>query len=112
MVNATQSQVERKPDADLEAEFQELAAQWKQEVGHLSVSSQIAAHPAYQSIIEMGERALPLILEDLQAEPDHWFEALVAISDETPYIPERHKGNLIAVSKAWVEWGKTKRYIE
>ena len=106
MTNAPQSQVKRKPTTDLEREFRELANQWKREVGHLSVSSQIAAHPAYQSIIEMGEQALPLILKDLEAEPDHWLEALVAISDETPHIPEHHKGNLIAISKAWVEWGK------
>ena len=99
-------------DKNIEEEFQELSRKWKREVGHLSVSSQIAAHPAYQNIIDMGEQALPLILKDLETEPDHWFEALVAISDETPHIPESDKGNLIAVSKAWVEWGKAKRYIE
>ena len=112
MINTPQYQVKRKPSTDIEKEFQELARKWKREVGHLSVSSQIAAHPAYRSIIAMGEPAIPLILKDLQAQPDHWFEALVAISDESPDIPEHHKGDLIAISKAWVEWGKMKRHIE
>ncbi len=111
MVNATQSQVKRKSDADLEKEFQKLANQWKYETGHLSIPAQIARHPAYQSIVDMGEQAIPLILKDLQAEPDHWFSALSGISGESPHIPDEDMGNMRAMSEVWLEWGKRNLYI-
>ncbi len=112
MVNATQSQVERKPDAELEAEFRELAAQWKYETGHFSFVSQMITHPAYQRILDMGEPAIPLILKELQAEPWHWFLALSTLSGESPHIPDEDRGRIRAISKIWIEWGRTKGYIE
>ncbi len=93
MTNAPQSQVKRKPTTELEREFQELARKWRHDTGHFSIVSQMITHPAYQSIIKMGEPAIPLILKDHQAEPDHWFPALAAISGESPQIPPPpHRG--------------------
>lgn len=46
-------------------------------------------HPAYQQIIGMGEKALPLILRDLRDRPTgHWFWALNAITGEEPTLGE------------------------
>ncbi len=112
MVNATQTQAKRKSDADLEAEFQELADQWRRDTGHFSFVSQMTTHPAYQSIIEMGEPVIPIILKDLQAQPDHWFPALAAISGESPQIPKEDRGRMKAITEIWIEWGKAKGYIE
>ena len=112
MTNAPQPQVKRKPTTELEREFQELARKWKYETGHFSFVSQMITHPAYQSIIDMGEPAIPLILKDLEAEADHWFPALVAISGESPHIPDEDRGRIRSISKIWIEWGKTKGYIE
>jgi len=99
-------------DKGLEDKFQDLSQQWKFETGHMSIASQIAMHPAYQRIIAMGEQAIPLILEDLRKEPHHWFWALSALADCAPIIPEKDKGNIRAMSDAWIEWGKRKRYID
>ena len=93
-------------------EFQKCAAAWKRETGHLSVAGQIAKHHAYRRIIEMGESVIPLILEDLSEEPNHWFLALSAIANEAPAVPERDKGDMKAISAAWIEWGREKDYIE
>ena len=112
MTNAPQAQAKREPSTELEKEFQELANQWRHDTGHFSIVSQMTRHPAYQSIIEMGEPAIPLILKDLQAQPDHWFPALAAISGESPQIPEEDRGRMRAITKIWIEWGKTKGYIE
>ena len=112
MVNVTQSQVKRKPDADLEKEFQKLARQWRRDTGHFSIVAQMIRHPAYQRIIEMGEPVIPIILKDLQAQPDHWFPALAAISGESPPIPQKYRGRMRAITKIWLEWGKAKGYIE
>ena len=96
----------------LEAEFQRCAAAWKRDTGHLSVAAQIAKHPSYRRIIEMGKPAIPLILNDLKKEPNHWFLALSTIANDAPKVVERDKGKMKAVSEAWIEWGKGKGYIE
>ena len=97
---------------NLEAEFRELTNQWRHDTGHFSLVSQMTRHPAYQCIIKMGEPAIPLILKDLESQPDHWFPALASISGESPPIPDEDRGKIRAISKIWIKWGKTKGYIE
>ena len=92
--------------------FLRLSNEWKRDTGHLSLISQIAAHPSYQSIVAMGESAIPLILRDLETEPNHWFSALLAIVGEGPEIPAHERGDVRAISEAWLKWGKSKKYIE
>ena len=100
------------PVEGLEDRFLRLSNEWKRDTGHLSLVSQIAAHPSYKGIVAMGEPVIPLILRDLQTEPDHWFSALSAIASEDPEIPVHERGDIRAVSEAWVKWGKTKKYID
>ena len=100
------------PVENLADRFLRLSNEWKHDTGHLSLVSQIAAHPSYQSIIAMGESAIPFILRDLEEEPNHWFSALSAIADEGPEIPVHERGDIRAISEAWLKWGKTKKYIE
>ncbi len=100
------------PAENLADRFLRLSNEWKRDTGHLSLISQIAAHPSYQGIVAMGESAIPLILRDLETEPNHWISALSEIVDEGPEIPAHEKGNITAVSEAWIEWGKRKKYIE
>ena len=54
---------------EIEAEFEQLTAEWKQETAHLSSPKMVAAHRAYQEIIGMGKDAIPLILRDLEESP-------------------------------------------
>ncbi len=42
----------------------------------------------YQRIVGMGLSTVPLILEELRREPDQWFWALEAITEENPVPPE------------------------
>lgn len=90
--------------------FERLTAEWKQETAHLSSPAAIAGHPAYQEIIGMGEKAIPLILQDLQQAGGQWFRALRSISGESPIRPE-DRGNIAAMARAWVDWGIQRRYI-
>jgi hypothetical protein len=88
--------------------FQELASQWRNETDHLSLAIKQVMHPAYQRIIGLGPVAIPLILRELQREPDHWFWALEAITGEKPAAP----GSSVAqAAQAWLQWGKERRYI-
>ncbi len=61
--------------------------------------------PAYQKIIKMGRAALPLILADLQREPDHWFIALGSITGECPIPPDAY-GYIDRMAEAWLKWGR------
>lgn len=90
--------------------FDELVEQWRRDTSPHSVVSRIAMHPAYQSIIGMGERALPFILEELKRTPGHWFWALSAITNESP-VPVEARGNMRAMADAWLRWGKARRLI-
>jgi hypothetical protein len=90
--------------------FRELTAQWKEKSRHLSNTAQMAMLKPYQQIIGMGERAVPLILEELAREPDHWFWALEAITQENPVPPEA-AGKVRQKAQAWILWGKQRGLV-
>ncbi|MEM9538747.1 MAG: hypothetical protein AAGA60_04460 [Cyanobacteria bacterium P01_E01_bin.42] len=96
-------------EQEFEQKFQELAAEWRKETEMLSLVSQMAAHPAYQKIIEIGKPVIPLLLKELETEPDYWFWALREITGENPIQPEQ-KGRLKQMAQAWVQWGKERGY--
>jgi hypothetical protein len=56
---------------DLENRFKQLAAEWRRDVALLSSVTAIVEHPAYRQIIALGRDVVPLILRELEKEPDH-----------------------------------------
>jgi hypothetical protein len=84
--------------------FHTLVERWKRETAHHSNVAKRAIHPAYQEIIGMGERAVPLLLAELRREPDDWFWALQAITGANP-VPEASRGKLQEMAAAWIQWG-------
>jgi hypothetical protein len=64
----------------------------------------------------MGERAMPLILEDMKARGGDWYLALDAILEgnhldsESP-VPDDADGNVRRIKQAWFDWGKRKGYL-
>jgi hypothetical protein len=94
---------------ELEKEFMKLVEKWHQETGMMSLVSKIVMHPAYQRIIGMGQPVIPLILRELEREPDHWFWALRAITGANPVKPEQ-QGRLKQMAQAWITWGKEHGY--
>ena len=92
-------------------DFEELYNIWKRETFFLSNTTEIVEHPAYRKIIAMGEKVVPLILEKLKTQFDHFSVALYEITGENP-IPEDLKGDMAEISKAWVEWGILNGYID
>ncbi len=106
--NWLQSPLQRSP-VDVERKFHELAAQWRQETEHLSSTTKMILHRAYQQIIGLGPLALKFILQELQERPDYWFWALESISGENPVQPEDDFDGAVA---AWLNWGRQEGYIE
>ena len=62
-------------------------------------------HPAYEEIIKMGMAVVPLILQNLDRNLDHWFEALHRITGVEP-VPATDRGNLYKMAYAWQTWGE------
>jgi hypothetical protein len=89
--------------------FTTLAERWKKETAHLSNIAKRALHPAYQEIIGMGERAVPLLLAELQRQPEDWFWALHAITGANP-LPPASAGDQGAMAEAWLRWGAEHGY--
>ncbi len=85
--------------------FQRLRDEWKEQSRYLSNATQMAMLRPYQQIIGMGPPVVPLILEELRREPDLWFWALEAITNEQPVPPEA-VGQVEMSATAWLEWGR------
>jgi len=90
--------------------FERLASKWRRETAVLSSTIDIVMHPSYQSIIGMGETAVPLILEALAHRLDHWFWALEVVTQDNP-VPRRLRGNIEAMAQAWLKWGRDRRLV-
>lgn len=96
---------------DIKAEdralFEQLEMEWKSATWMSSSTADIHSNLAYAKIIGMGEVAVPLILERLRVEPDHWFWALVAIVREDVASGE---ATLEGAAQRWLEWGSSRGY--
>jgi hypothetical protein len=99
------------PMTNLRSRFQRLAAEWKEQSRYLSNTAQMAMLKPYQGIIGMGLHAVPFILEELQREPNQWFWALEAITEEKP-VPADAAGNVRLMAQTWIEWGKRHGFIQ
>jgi hypothetical protein len=92
-----------------EKEFEALADEWRRETAHFSYLPQKYRHAAYQKILAMRERALPLILRRLKQDGGWWFEALAAITNEDP---ARDAADYDGGKEAWLRWGKDRGLID
>jgi hypothetical protein len=88
--------------------FRKLADTWSEETGGLSLIQKKVQHSAYQQIIALGPDAVPLILRELEREPDHWFWALAAITGENPVQRGMTFDDAVA---AWIVWGRSRGLI-
>ena len=96
--------LESKPQ-DCVSLFSRLAEEWRRDRPRGVDVTGMVMHPSYQRIIGMGEDAIPLILGELDRQPDHWFWALHSITGADP-VPEDCQGNISEMASAWVEWGR------
>ena len=83
----------------LEARFRTLVKRWKKDTEADSSILRMIRHPAYQEIIAMGPAVIPLLLRELEREPDHWFRALHALTGADP-VPAASRGKLREMASA------------
>jgi hypothetical protein len=99
-----------RPEASIQERFRRLADEWKEQSRYLSNTAQMAMLKPYQRIIGLGLPVVPLILEELQREPDQWFWALESITEQDP-VPHEAKGKVRLMAQAWIDWGKQRGYV-
>jgi hypothetical protein len=85
--------------------FRYLCAWWRHDTRFSSDLEEIVDHPAYRTVIALGNEVVPLIIEDLKKKPDHWFYALIDITGENPITPDI-RGDVEKMSQAWIDWAK------
>jgi hypothetical protein len=93
----------------LEEKFQQLAAIWRAETSHLSSTTALINHPAYQEIISLGPAVVPLVLRELEQRPAHWFTALRELTGANPMDPA-DCGKVRKIADAWLRWGRAHGY--
>jgi hypothetical protein len=94
----------------LEEQFRELVRRWKAERGQTSSAVKMAATPAYRQIVNLGKDAVPLLLAELERQPDHWFLALYEITGVDP-VPKQSRGRINEMAAAWVQWGREHGFV-
>ncbi|MFZ0496199.1 MAG: hypothetical protein WBE80_02365 [Methylocella sp.] len=96
--------------SSLKEKFEKLTGQWRHNTAFSSSVTEIVLDPSYQQIIGMGVAVVPLILQELQNEPDHWYWALAAITGANPaeHVPD---GDIQAACDAWLDWGKRRSIV-
>ncbi len=104
MINPSLAPDQSSKEVNVIERFQRLAAEWRERSIYLSNTAQMAMLEPYQRIIGMGPVVVPLILEELRREPDHWFWALESITDQNPVTAEA-AGNVRLMADLWIQWG-------
>ena len=84
--------------------FRGALEKWRSETGFSSLLEEQRAHPEYRHIVEMGNDAIPLILEEIEIRPGLIFMALHDITGEDPIAPE-HRGRVGEMIQDWLRWG-------
>ncbi len=84
-------------------EFEKYADIWRRETRGMPFLITRVTHWAYQRIIGLGPKVLPLILRELERETDHWYWALNAISGEDP---AEGVEDFEEAAARWLEWGR------
>jgi hypothetical protein len=54
---------------------------------------------------------IPLILAEMETTPGQWFWALAALTGEDP-VPDADRGDVTAMTAAWLAWGRANGWIE
>jgi len=92
-----------------EERFRSLMEEWREAVRYSSSGTEITGHIAYQSIIGMGHRVVPLIIRELRQTLDHWFWALLVLTEHDPVAPE-DVGDLEKMREAWLQWADSQEF--
>lgn len=90
--------------------FERHVQNWRRDTEFVSSVHEQAMHESYLSIIGLGEKALPLILQQLAKDGGHWYWALRSIAQVDP-VPEADRGHVAKMKEAWMRWGRANGHL-
>lgn len=108
-VPTRQSPEPTQPGDSIEQRFQHLAAVWRAETAHLSSTTALVAHTAFQAIVSLGPPVIPVLLRELERGSDHWHRALKRITGVDP-VPVTDRGDIRKTAESWARWGRENGY--
>lgn len=82
-----------------------MVARWRAETYYLSSVTAKSEHSAFREIVEMGESAIPWIVEELRRNQDFLFLALHLIVKDDP-TSVGAKGNPHKLIEEWLQWAE------
>jgi hypothetical protein len=95
---------------DVARRFEVLVNPWNAATRYRSNLQALRSHPVYQELVTLGDPAIPLILAELEREPNvAWFMVLAAITGEDP-VPPALSGRVDAMAEVWLDWGRRRGY--
>ena len=89
--------------------FHDVSTRWSEAI-HYRSNTRSRKHPVYQELISLGNRVIPLILEELKREPSvSWFTVPLRSPRRIRYRPPRRVG-WTEWRRAWLDWGRQRGY--
>jgi hypothetical protein len=85
--------------------FMALRTAWVRDTFHCSDMNMACMHPAYRSIIEIGEPVIPHLIRDMITNETHWFYALNQIVGKS-VVKQENRGKVALMIGDWVEWAR------
>lgn len=85
------------------SEFGRLVRQWRFETLTESSIDVALSNEAFKRIVEIGQPAVPLIVEEIKTRPDLLVAALTLITGEDPVRPDE-RGNMVSMATGWIDW--------
>ena len=73
--------------------------------------AEIAISHGYRRLFQMGEEAIPVILDELEIRPALCLMTLSEITGANP-VPESDRGNLTKMIEAWFNWAEQNGYYD
>lgn len=95
----------REHQLDYVDEFDRLVSQWRLETALSSSVQDKIESSFFKKIVDMKEKIIPLIINELQNRPDFLFLALELIVKDN-VIPKEAKGKVDLRIDAWLNWAK------
>lgn len=95
---------------EVEGRFAILAETWRNETRNISNMTEVFSHYAYRRVIDLGPRVIPVILRELERQPDLWFFALRKITGANP-VRKEYAGNMKKIRDAWLRWGRQNKKL-
>ncbi len=100
-------------DKEFSKVFTDLLRQWEKDTMFQSSYTKIQEHPNNQKIVDLGAKAISLLLERTKTSPCiHCHVALRSITGLILDVPKEHIGKTKEIARIWINWGKENGYIK